>query len=141
MTKEKSSLVIDDEEEDKRSEEKAKWGHQVRELFGSDALERLAAASSASHTSTPTSPELDLTDSELSVESDLPPETPKVARKSYANAVHSDDGVHDGLAPLPSKPLNATTLVGENRPRLRFPLDLQPLHNIVYTANRLASET
>ncbi|EMD33230.1 hypothetical protein CERSUDRAFT_118271 [Gelatoporia subvermispora B] len=108
----RAPLFIDDKQEESRTLGKEKWDHQVRELFGSDALNRLAAASSASHTSTPTSPELDLTDSELSVESDPLPATPKVSKKSYAHAVHNDDAdaTHGVFAPLPSKPLNASAL-------------------------------
>ncbi|OCH93486.1 hypothetical protein OBBRIDRAFT_801838 [Obba rivulosa] len=110
---EKPALFTGELDEDKHAMEREKWDKQVRQLFGPDALERLAAASSASHTSTPTSPELDLTDSELSVESDPLPATPKVAKKSYAHAVHSDNDIeapHDVLAPSPSKPLNAAAL-------------------------------
>ncbi|GBE80859.1 hypothetical protein SCP_0305790 [Sparassis crispa] len=80
-----------------------------------------------------TSPDLlDPTDSELSVDSDPLPSTPKATKKSYAHAVFSDGRESSSpdkdqvFSPLPSKPLDASAL--SFIPLLSTSVNSFPLH-------------
>jgi len=108
-----------------------RWDDQVRVLFG-DAFRRShleafydwdfdqkvwnldEVVDTPSRTST--SPDVvDLTDSELSAESEPPPSTPNADRKSYAQVVFVDRSGNSYsertvIAPSPAKPLNASAL-------------------------------
>ncbi|THH19223.1 hypothetical protein EUX98_g8817 [Antrodiella citrinella] len=124
-------LYTDELTEEDISAVQSRWDDQVRGLFG-EAFRRSHLDTSYdwdfdqkvwnmddvldTPSRTSTSPDVvDLTDSELSAESEPPPSTPNADRKSYAQVVfvdragnaYSDKTV---VAPSPAKPLNASAL-------------------------------